>query len=188
LKGLIAVKSRMIHLKPSKYPLSRISDDRIEELNQILHNSEEITIYCDCSVIHGHPIVGLSACFVGCGSTILESRKIYSVYINKTIYLEFRAVRFALENLPRILEEYKKMSFSPSRVLIYSDTQVIEDFVYNGAGKKAYMREVIAEIRSLLDSLPENLNVQIRYLGEHKKQNIFYKASHNSARKVIGKK
>ncbi|SDJ79473.1 hypothetical protein [Paenibacillus naphthalenovorans] len=62
------------------------------------------------------------------------------------------------------------------------------DSYSDGAGKKAYMRELIAEMNELLESLSDDLNVTVRYIGNQKNQNIFHKASHNSARRAIGKK
>ncbi len=50
------------------------------------------------------------------------------------------------------------------------------------------MRELITEINDLLESYTGSLNVTVRYIGDQKYQNIFHKASHNSARKAIGKK
>lgn len=120
--------------------------------------------------------------------TIIESKKVYSQFINKTMYAEFLAVKHAIATLPKILLEYKKYSCSPAAITILSDSQVIEDFIYRGAGRKAYMRELIAEINALLQSLEDDLDVTVRYIGDQKHQNIFHKASHNSARKVIGKR
>jgi len=157
------------------------------ELNEILHHQNEVTVYCDCSVCLGHPLVGLSACFVGCGSTHVESQKVYTKYIGKTMYAEFLAVKFAIEMLPKMLEKYGKYSYNPTKITVFSDSQVIGDFIYAGAGRKDYMKEVVTEIRGLLESLPDDLDVKVEYIGEHKKQSIFHKASHNAARKAIGK-
>lgn len=120
--------------------------------------------------------------------TLIESKKVYTRYINKTMYAEFLAVKHALEVLPKILYEYRKYSSNPTKITILSDCQVIEDFIYKGVGKKVYMRELIDEINDLLVSLPDELTVNVQYISDQKNQNIFHKAAHNSARKVIGKK
>ncbi|MBP1965182.1 hypothetical protein [Paenibacillus aceris] len=120
--------------------------------------------------------------------TIIESKKVYTQFINKTMYAEFLAVKYAIETLPKILLEYNRYSCCPVSITILSDSQVIEDFIYRGAGKKAYMRELIAEINALLELLSDDLKVTVKYIGDQKNQNIFHKASHNSARRAIGKK
>lgn len=182
------IRRKFIHLKQFKYPLSRIPDERLEELNQILYNQNEVTVYCDSSVCLGHPLVGLSACYVGCGMTIIEAKKVYTKFINKTMYAELEAVKHAIETLPKILLEYSRYSCNPIRIKILSDIHIIEDFIYRGVGQKDYMRVLIAEINDLLESYSNSLDVSVRYIGDQKNQNIFHKASHNSARKAIGKK
>ncbi|MGO4542316.1 hypothetical protein [Paenibacillus sp. 2TAB19] len=160
----------------------------MEQLNQILYNRKIVNAYCDSSNCLGQSIIGLSACYVGCGMTFVESKKIYTQYINKSLYAELLAVKFTLETLPMIIEEYKRYSHNPMKVNVFSDVHVIENFIYKGAGKKAYMRELVVEIFDLIETLSSELSVCVRYLGKQKKYNIYHNACHNGARMVIGKK
>ncbi len=91
-----------------------------------------------------------------------------------------------MEMLPIILEKYKQ--WNPVRVVIYSDVEAIEGFIYRGTCKKLYMRKVIDAIVKLIESFFELFDVAIRYIGEQKSYNIFYNATHTASRKTIGKK
>lgn len=173
-----------------EYPVRvhrELSDDRINELEQTLHNMNEISVFCDCSVASGSTTVGLAACYVGSGEIFVEACKINTVYANKITYLEFMAVQHALNQLPKIIEKYNDLSYYPKRITIYSDAEDIEGFIYSGIGKKQFMKDISNNIKELMRLLDNEAEVTVKYIAKQKKHNIFYKAAHHGSRKVIGK-
>lgn len=165
---------------------ARIPEQRREELLLIQQRIDEMAIFCDCSILNNTRCAGIAACFVGKGMAYLLSQKLERKNVGKSIFSELLAVRFALEALPNILDKYKL--WKPSRVVIYSDVEAIGSFIYRGIGKKLYMRRVIDEIKQLMESFCDLFDVEIRYIGEQRKYNIFYNATHSASRRVIGKK
>lgn len=161
-------------------------------MNEILHNPDIITVYSDYSTIFDSNIIGLAGCFVGNGNTYVESRKQYLEFENETVYGEMQAVSFCLGMLPDMLSDYRRLLQRPSKVILYSDMKVIgnvqDDTItfkkqhYNVAANE--IRKLLAEFRSAFPLM----DINIEFLGkERKRSNIYFKAAHNAARKVIGK-
>ncbi|KRE94910.1 hypothetical protein ASG89_31970 [Paenibacillus sp. Soil766] len=165
---------------------ARIPEKRKEELLLIKYNPTEMSVYCDCSAIKGTRCAGISACFVGYGRVYVQSQKLDKKNVGKSIFSELLAVKFSLDLLPNILDRYRQ--WNPTRVVIYSDVEAIEDLIYKGTSKKLYMRREIEEIKRLMESFSDLFDVVINYIGEQRSYNIFYNATHTASRKAIGKK
>lgn len=187
-----SIRSRTVHLTEIPYPFLKLPMERLAEMNDLLHDSSTISIYSDYSSIFDSNIVGLAGCFVGDSNTYVESRKQYLDFKNDTIYGEMLAVSFCLGILPTILNDYHRLLQRPQRVVIYSDMKVIvnvrdETITF----KKQHHNDVASEVRMLLTKFRNAfplMNITVEFLGrERKTSNIYYKAAHNAARRIIGK-
>jgi len=178
-----AIKAK--HLPNINNRLGRIPEKRRKDLLSIQQKNNEMAVFCDCSVLNKTRCAGIAVCFVGKRKVYLLSQKLERKNVGKNIFSELLAVKFALEALPNILVEYKY--WKPSKVVVYSDVEAIENFIYRGTGRKIYMRRAIEEIKQLMDAFTDLFIVEIRYLGDERCYNIYYNAAHKASRNVIGK-
>lgn len=184
---MVHITFQLLHPTDFNYQRAITPKDRANAIKQVFNNPNVLSIYCDTSVVYGQPIAGLSALYVGCGYSMIKSKKINTAYMNKTAYLELKAVRFSIENLDKVVGQYNDLSCNPTMVIIYSDMVHVEKFIYSDIASKAYMREIVFEIKELLEQLPSNLTVEVKYLGNRNVHRIFHQAAHFSARTVIVK-
>jgi|GEM_PF-6570395 hypothetical protein len=163
-------------------------------MNEILHAPQTISVYSDYSAILGSNIAGLAGCFVGKGQSFVKARKQYfdNESNNQAIYGEMLAVTYCLGILPEILSEYRMFLERPRSVILYSDLNLITNIQNDSITFRKHHFNVVAnEIRNLLTELRKGyplMDITVEYLDkERKRSNIFYKASHKAARRVIGK-
>ncbi|MCU6795150.1 hypothetical protein OB236_23875 [Paenibacillus sp. WQ 127069] len=154
-------------------------------MKRYLHNNEIISVFCDCSVLPDNPRVGLAFTMVGDHQFTLRSRAKTIPYLNTNVYAEIKALSFALETIPKLLDSYRTRLRRPKKVHIYSDLNVIETLI-NGGGNQE-IREAIQELKILRDQFVASMpfELEIGYMDEERIKNIYYKAAHNAARKVV---
>jgi ribonuclease HI len=162
--------------------IESIRTDCSEQVNVILNNTDEISIYCDCSLDRGKHIIGLSACFVGSGKINVEQLQMQTE-IEVSLYAELQAIKFALEMLPQIIEHFHDSRIR--KLCIYSDVDLIEKYMQGQHLKKPYMKDAVRDIRDLVKGLP--YQTSLRYIGEEAVHRVFHKITHRASRKVIGK-
>lgn len=175
------------------YPFSKLSNEQMAKMNEILHDSKTLSVYPDHSAIKDTNIIGLAGCFVGNGNTYVKSKKEYLEFECDPTYGEMLAASYCIAILPSLLEEYQKYLLTPNHIIVYSDVEVIskaatEDIVKL---KRQHHKDIMNEIRLQLADFRfafPSMNITLEFLGKEKsKNNIFYKASHNAARRIIGK-
>ena len=133
------------------------SQERREEMQNILWDRMTLRVYCDASLDAYHHLIGVAAIFLFDGSTNVYSKKLNSK-VDKNI--EIYAVRFALEKLPIYLKQ-PILANPPKAIVIYSDYNEINRF------------------------FEDRDNIKIEYLSEEKYHNPWYTAAHNAARREI---
>jgi ribonuclease HI len=154
-------------------------------MKRYLHNNEIISVFCDCSVLPDNPRIGIAYSMVGDSQFTLRSRASTINYLNTNVYAEIKALSFALETIPKLLDKYRTLLRRPKKVHIYSDLNIIETLI-NGGGK-AEIREAVEELKILRDKfiVSMSFDLEIGYMDEERNKNVYYKAAHNAARKVV---
>lgn len=161
-----------------------IQDSYASQINETLNNTQEISVYCDCSQLIGKPFIGVSACYVGEGKVQTEAAEI-ETNIDSSTYAELLAIKYALEKLPKISEHY---DYSPKRYKIYTDVDVIDSYMQGHLLKKPYMKETIQSIKDMISALSsKEIDIDIAYLGNDPRHFYFHKSAHTASRKAIGK-
>lgn len=172
----------------SQHPLSKIPLEQVEVTNEILFDRETITVYCDSSCFAEQTLIGVAACYVGDLNTQVESRKFYVEYSDMPVLAELKAISFAIEMLPKVFEGYYKFSES-KYIVMYSDCDHIEGLINQSIrSRKPFVKDIVTELNQNLVGFNQRYNdiqLSVRYLGKEKKHNMFHRAAHNAARKVL---
>lgn len=167
---------------PSKNPYSYLTEERKADMRRYLHNNEVISVFCDCSVNMEKTQAGLAFCMVGDSQFTLRSK---TCPLGNNVQGEIKALSFALETIPKLLDRYRNLLRRPKKVRIYTDYNQLE-LLLNGAGDKE-MRNIVDDLLNQRDIFINStfFNLDLLYLEEERKSNLYYKAAHNAARKAI---
>lgn len=162
-----------------------VSKEREGYIREILLDEKILRIYCDASTHANQGLYGLASAIVGFGSVHVKTKKIYSKHVGRSTYAECKSVEFILSYL---LEYLKSLSALPDKVIIYSDYNLIEDVLTEGKTPKEIV-EVVHLMQAHLEKIQNTIKipVDLKFIGTDKKNNPYYTAAHNAARKVIGK-
>lgn len=147
-------------------------------------------VFVDGPELKKQGIFGLGAIYVGQGSTIVKSKKLYNqAMISVNVYAEIAAVEFALTQLEKVMgNEFSQ----PLKILLYSDWNEVEklqDILL--MTKRIPAINAIAEKinkgkKQFLSTYPE-VELDITYISkEEKRYNPYYIGAHNAARHAIG--
>lgn len=166
---------------------TREATERAEEW---LFDNETLRIFVDASELNYQGIFGLAVCVVGQGETIVHSKKHYNQKMKKmNVYAEAVAIDYALDLLHKTINNYTNQ---PLRVIVYSDWKEVDNLdTKPDLTKIPAINEVVERIqvkRSRFAYSQEIIGLEIGYMGkELKRYNPYFRASHNAARKILGK-
>jgi hypothetical protein len=165
----------------------RPAEKRMNEMKDLLWDIETVRVYCDCSISQDMKVAGLAATYIGFGSSLVKSKKHYSLVPMSSLENELRAIIFSLEELSAHLSKKEAEMQSPKKVLIYSDLAQINDGLSGEIwGKKPNLKMLINEILEKQNDLSNGILVDIVYLeSSEQKYNPYYSSAHNAARKII---
>jgi hypothetical protein len=153
-------------------------------------NKTMIIIFCDASCNETEHIIGLGVQIVGCGKLFVESESVVA-NVPDSLYGELLALNFAIRTLSNLLEKSIYTTDKLERVIIFSDCDIIKRLLSKSlVSKKELHTEAVNELNNLLGVLSctyDKTIFDVKYIG-HRKKCCYYKAAHNIARKVIGKK
>lgn len=184
------MEKRVRNNRDQKHPLSRIPPEKKKELNYMLHDKEVISVFTDCSSMPNQDkyILGLGVSFIGYSDIKVRSRKIASEQQTATIYGELKAVTFAIQCLPQVLERYRTLMIKPRKVIIYTDCdhiQKIHDLLHSSNDiMKEAMEEVIIT-KNNFNQTNSSYMLELKYLGDHKKHHLYHRMAHSAARKIL---
>ncbi|MFF2156053.1 hypothetical protein ACFVVQ_12125 [Paenibacillus chitinolyticus] len=176
---------RMRYLHRHKHPLSKIPAEEMESLTRILLDDQTISVFCDYSGVQNQTLGGMGVCIVGDNETSVHSKLLYSDHINANVYGEIKAAIYGIEVASIALEKYGRRLTRPSNVIFFTDClhlKVPMKF------KKEYIIEAKEEFSAALEMIARDYPMykfDLQLIGEGKKHNMYYKAAHNAARKVI---
>ena len=132
---------------------------RQAEMEDRLWDRQTLRIYCDASFNPKTKFTAVAALFVFDGDTQVYS-KFLGIQTGNNVTGEIEAVKFAVEQIS-IFKRRPALMIEPRSIVVYSDYNQITQYV------------------------EDTDNVKIEYLGEDKRENPFYTAAHNAARKAI---
>lgn len=165
----------------------RPDSKRINDMKDLLWDTETVRIYCDCSISQDMKVAGLAATYIGFGSSLVKSKKHYSLIPMTNLENELRVIVYSLENLSTYLSGKADEMQRPNKVLIYSDLAQITDGLSGRIWtKKPTFKILIDEILEKQTKLSKTIPVDILYLeSSERKYNPYYSSAHNAARKII---
>jgi ribonuclease HI len=165
----------------------RPSATRVIEMKDLLWDNETVRIYCDCSVSQDMKVAGLAATYIGFGSSLVKSKKHYSLVPMTNLENELRVILFSLEELYSYLKSMDNEMKKPSKVSVYSDlAQIIDGLSRKIWLKKPNLSILIDDILEKQKELSNKIPVDILYLeSSERKYNPYYSSAHNAARKII---
>lgn len=182
------MKSRIRKNREQKHPLSRIPPEKKKELNYLLHDKEVVSVFTDCSSIPETTTVGLGASFIGYSDIIVRSKKLPTDMLTPTMYGELKAITFAIETLPKILERYQRMLIKPRKVIIYSDCEHIkkshEILLSSNVAMKEAMEEMVIA-KNTFNQLNSSYHLEVNYLSADKKHHLYHRMAHSAAKKIL---
>ncbi|MBB3070763.1 hypothetical protein FHS14_003765 [Paenibacillus baekrokdamisoli] len=152
-------------------------------------NKGMISLYCDYSGYAEQNAHGVACCFVYNRTISVTSKKLNPKYDGGSDYGELLAIVFSLELLTKALMEHQLNSI-PKFATIFTDCHCIAKILSKEYFDKQFYEDVRNEILASLDDLqnmfPE-IQVKVKYISKHKKNNALHRMAHNAARKAIGK-
>ncbi|MGM7724092.1 hypothetical protein [Metabacillus sp. Hm71] len=160
-----------------------------QRAEDMILDEDVLRVFVDASELKSQGIFGLGLCFVGQGSVIVKSKKLYNQSMKKQIiFAELSAIEFALEQISIL---YKEKDNTLPEIIIYSDITLVEQLSGTSAITKNQEINLKANrVRNLWEAFLEfqpGIKLQIKNMKqEMKKFNPYYKAAHNAARSVIG--
>ncbi|TGA96348.1 hypothetical protein E4665_15910 [Sporolactobacillus shoreae] len=163
------------------------TQEAIQRSGDMQFDNETLRIFVDASELYGHGIFGLAGCFVGQGQVFTESKKIYNLkYKRQNAYAEYMVILYVIQRLPGII---RKKYVKPDRIFIFSDFIQFEKLIQTDQPfHDEEMNQVVAQIKiskQKFESLYPNIKLDIRIMSHSlKRNNPFYKAAHNAARKA----
>jgi hypothetical protein len=148
-----------------------------------------VTAFCDASCDQQNSVIGLGVCLAGMGKQINES-ELRIVKVPDPLYGELLALELSLNSLSKLLETGTFPADNLERVILFSDCNMIKRYLNKSIATKQLYIDVIDRIVERLELLSKTYNsiiFSVKYIGRRKSIN-YYKAAHNAARSVIGKK
>lgn len=149
-------------------------------LRQNILNKGIIYLYCDYSGFIAQNNYAVACCFVYNKTISVTSKKLGIENDRGSNYGELFAVLYSLEMLEHALKEHQ-----PKNVFIYTDFSRIEQIISGKYFSNPYYEQIRDEIiasRNHLQLMYPLIDVKIKYIGRHKKNNTLHRLAHNASR------
>ncbi|WP_054028000.1 RNase H family protein [Bacillus sp. FJAT-28004] len=151
-------------------------------LRQNIVNKGMICLYCDYSGFVAQNNHGAGCCFVFNRTIRVTAQKIRIEHDEGSNYGELLAVIYSLEILSTALMEYQ-----PKLAIIFTDcsqiTKILSKNYFSQSHYEKARDEILASLQHLKVMYPE-VEVQIKYMSKHKKNNSLHRLAHNAARQA----
>jgi hypothetical protein len=158
-------------------------------LRQNILNAGIIYLYCDFSGHDEHKYCGLACCFVNNRTIKVTAKKVSFEHPGDSVYGELLAIHYSLEILG---EELRDALFDhlPKFALLFTDYSRIDQLFSSNHFSKPIYEEIGNRIAVTLNDMKiryPGVEVRVKYISKHKKNNALHKMAHIAARKTIGK-
>ncbi|MCA0755108.1 hypothetical protein KP806_08615 [Paenibacillus sp. N4] len=151
-------------------------------LRQNLVNKGTLFIYCDYAGFAERNLYSAACCMVHNRSISITAKKLPFEQDRGSNYGECQAIIYSLEILAKALTEQR-----PKAAVIYTDCSWISRILTNDRFTNPYLEQANAELLDALTRLRaqfSGVEVHIRYIGKHKKNNYFHRLAHLAARQA----
>jgi hypothetical protein len=156
------------------------------KLNNLLLSEESLSVYCDASV--KNECFHLGVCIVGLGVCRLYGASLVTQYPQYTILGELHALRFAIA-CTRDFVVTNDMG-NVNSVCVFSDVDHIEQLLRtNSVRAHESIRKSVSRLRKTLKRFNKHnpgLTITVRYMGNPKQRNLYYRVAHRAARRMAG--
>jgi len=149
-------------------------------LRQNIVNKGMICLYCDYSGFAAQNNYGIACCFVYNRTINVTAKKLQIEQDGGSNYGELQAIVYSLEILAEALTEHQ-----PKLAIIFTDCSSIAKILSKTHFSHPYYEqaryEILAAIHHLNHRFPE-VEVSVKYISNHKKNNALHRLAHNAAR------
>ncbi|MFB9327113.1 hypothetical protein ACFFSY_14390 [Paenibacillus aurantiacus] len=154
----------------------------IPRLRQHIVNKGTMYLYCDYAGFAERNVYGTAVCAVYNRTVRVAAKKLPIERDQGSIYGEMMAIVLSLETLADALLEHR-----PNNAVIYTDCSRISRLLaqdrFAHPQDEVGRNELLAALRDLHRRYPE-VDVQIKYMRSHRKNNHLHRIAHNAARKA----
>ncbi len=151
-------------------------------LREKIVNAGTMSLYCDYAGFAARNAYGVACCTVYNRTVLVSMKPLMLERDPGSNYGEMMAIGLSLDAVSAALTD---ADTRPSFAIVYSDCSRISRLLAQSYFADSHVEqardEVIAKLTVLHRQFPE-VNVQIRYIGRHKKNNEFHRLAHNAAR------
>lgn len=154
-------------------------------LRQNILNKGMICLYCDYSGFVAQNNYGIACCFVYNRTISITAKKLLIEHDVGSIYGELQAIVYSLEILAKALNEHQ-----PKLAILFTDCSCIAKILSKHDFSHPYYEnaryEILASMSNLKMMFPE-VEVRVKYISNHKKDNVLHRMAHNAARQAATK-
>jgi len=152
------------------------------KLRANIMNKGSMFLYCDYAGFSMRNVYGAACCTVYNRTVSITTKKLPIERDQGSNYGEMMAIVLSLETLKAALLERQ-----PKIAVIYTDcsriSRILVQESFSHPHDKQGRNELLASLANLSRLFPD-VDVQIRYMSKHKKNNYFHKLAHNAAREA----
>jgi hypothetical protein len=158
-------------------------------LRQNILNASKIHLYCDFSGHDEHKFCGLACCFIHNKTIKVSAKKVSFEHLGDSVYGELLAILYSLEILGEELRGVLSEQRPKSALLLTDYSRIAKLLSSNHFSKPIYeeIRNRITLTQNDLKLKYPDVEVRVKYISKHKKNNALHKLAHIAARKSIGK-
>ncbi|GMK45393.1 hypothetical protein PghCCS26_25210 [Paenibacillus glycanilyticus] len=154
------------------------------QLRQCLLNKGTMFLYCDYAGFAAHNAYGAACCTVFNRTIRLSAKKLPIFKDYGSNYGEVLAIIFSLDTLTAA---YAELEHPPKIAVVYTDCIRISHLLALQARPQTRNAGARNELTAALDSFNRkfpDINLQIKYISKHKKNNHLHRLAHNAAREA----
>lgn len=154
-------------------------------LRQNIINKGMICLYCDYSGFAAQNNYGIACCLVYNRTINVTAKKLQIEQDGGSNYGELQAIIYSLEILAEALTEHQ-----PKIAIIFTDCSSIAKILSKPHFSHQYYEqaryEILAAMHNLKNRFPE-VEVSVKYISNHKKNNDLHRLAHNAAREAASR-
>lgn len=139
-------------------------------------------LYCDYAGFVAHNDYGVACCIVYNRTINVTSKKLLIEQDGGSNYGELLAIVYSLELLTKALEEHR-----PKAAIIFTDCSSITRILSKDYFPQPHLEnardEILSSLSNLNNRFPE-VEVSVKYISKHKKNNHLHRIAHNASRQV----
>ncbi|PWV99354.1 hypothetical protein DFQ01_11570 [Paenibacillus cellulosilyticus] len=154
----------------------------VPSLRQNLLNAGTLFLYCDYAGFASLNVYGAACCMVHNRTVSVSAKKLPIERDQGSIYGEMMAIELSLETLAAAIVDRQ-----PKVAVIYTDCSRIARLLVQERFAHPHDEEgrniLVSALADLRQRFP-SLDVQIKYMSKHKKNNHFHMLAHHAAREA----